>query len=78
MQENGKGKSLKFSFKFLHVKYQKNMRMIRVMYSLFLGATRGFLSSIVEIVGAHEYIKSHREFYANGQLCALWAISQFT
>ncbi len=43
----------------------------------FLGATRGFRSSVVEIVGGHEHIKSHKEFCANGPLCALWAISLF-
>jgi hypothetical protein len=37
----------------------------------FLGATRGFSSSMVEIVGGHEYVKKRREFRADGQLCAL-------
>jgi hypothetical protein len=32
----------------------------------FLGAARKFRSSMVEMVGAHEYMKSHKEFCANG------------
>ncbi len=43
----------------------------------FSSATCGFRSSMVEVVGAHEYMKSRREFFANGPLCALWATSKF-
>ncbi len=40
-------------------------------------ANHGSWSSMVEIVGAHEYTKSRWEFSAYGPLCALWATSKF-
>jgi hypothetical protein len=43
----------------------------------FLSARRGSRSSMVDIVGAHEYIKSRREFCAHRPLCALWANPKF-